>query len=70
MYHDAVSALASDSEVTTEHVMTVSNLGNNSSEVDSNLAMTVESCLKLPEDNTKLDVIDSTDQVSPVCRYV
>lgn len=76
MHHDAVSALTSNSEATTEHVVTVSNLGTggrNSTEVDSNLAMAATSSLTFPKDKTKLDVIaepESIGRVSPLCRYV
>lgn len=76
MNHDAVSALTSNSEATTEHVMTVSNLetgGHNSTEIDSNLAMAAASSLTFPKDKIKLDVIaepDSMGRVSPLCRYV
>lgn len=76
MHHDAVSALTSNSEATTEHVITVSSLGtggHNSTEIGSNLAMAAASSLTSPKDKTKLDVIaepDSMVRVSPLCRYV
>ena len=75
MDHDAASALTSNSETATEHVVTVGNLGtdgHNSTEVDSNLAMAAASSLTLPKDKTKLDVTaepDSLGRVSPLCRY-